>query len=132
MGDAGSGSLGYLIAGLTIGAENHHSVPGIVFGILSGVFIADATVTLVRRLARGNRPHEAHRDHAYQRLSRAWGSHRAVTLAAGAVTLALCGLAALATHTPQLLIPCLLGACVTLALVLIAVERRAALHRVGV
>ena len=131
MGDAGSGALGYLIAGITIGSENRHAVPGIVFGILSGVFIADATVTLLRRLARGNRPHEAHRDHAYQRLSRAWGSHRAVTVGAGALTLALCGLAALATHTPQLLIPCLLAACGALAAVLLAVERRAAFHRVG-
>ncbi len=130
LGDVGSGALGYLIAGLTIGAESHHSVPAIVFGILGGVFVADATVTLVRRLARGDRPHEAHRDHAYQRLTRAWGSHRAVTTAAAALTLALCGLGALAMHTPTLLIPCLLAAYAILAVLLIVVERYAPLNRV--
>ncbi len=40
----------------------------------------DATVTLVRRLARGERVHEAHRNHAYQWLARRWASHRRVTV----------------------------------------------------
>jgi Fuc2NAc and GlcNAc transferase len=45
----------------------------------------DATVTLVRRLLRRERLHEAHRTHAYQWLVRRWGSHRRVTLAVVAV-----------------------------------------------
>ena len=49
--------------------------------VLGGVFFVDATVTLARRMARGERAHEAHRSHAYQWLARAWGSHRPVTLA---------------------------------------------------
>lgn len=48
--------------------------------ILLGVFIVDATFTLVRRLARGDKVYEAHRSHAYQFASRAYGKHLPVTL----------------------------------------------------
>ncbi|MCY1364006.1 hypothetical protein D9M69_507940 [compost metagenome] len=44
------------------------------------MFIVDATVTLLRRLMRGEKVYEAHRTHAYQYASRKWGSHRSVTL----------------------------------------------------
>jgi Fuc2NAc and GlcNAc transferase len=69
--------------------------------ILGAVFFVDATVTLVRRLLRGERLHEAHRTHAYQWLVRRWGSHRRVTLAVLAVNvLWLLPLAALAVKSP--------------------------------
>lgn len=55
--------------------------------ILLGVFIVDATVTLLRRIARRERFYEAHRSHAYQHAALRWGSHRPVTLAAAAITL---------------------------------------------
>jgi Fuc2NAc and GlcNAc transferase len=48
--------------------------------VLGAVFVADASVTLARRVLAGERWFEAHRSHAYQRLSRRWGSHRRVTL----------------------------------------------------
>jgi len=51
-----------------------------VWLILGGVFFVDATVTLVRRLRRGERVYQAHRAHAYQQLARYWGSHLRVTL----------------------------------------------------
>jgi Fuc2NAc and GlcNAc transferase len=47
--------------------------------ILVAAFGADATVTLVRRMLRGEKWHRPHRSHAYQRLSRRWGSHLRVT-----------------------------------------------------
>ena len=49
--------------------------------ILLGVFIVDATVTLVCRLFRGCKVYEAHRSHAYQHAVRRYGSHLRVTLA---------------------------------------------------
>jgi len=49
--------------------------------ILLGVFIVDATFTLIRRLVRGDKVYEAHRSHAYQFASRSYGSHLPVTLA---------------------------------------------------
>lgn len=87
MGDVGSGYVGYVVVVLAVGAarENPAALP--VWLILGGVFFCDATVTLVRRLVRGERVYEAHRSHAYQWLARRWGSHRSVTVAVLAVNL---------------------------------------------
>jgi len=81
MGDVGSGYLGYAIAVCALAAARDNSAAVWVWLILGGAFFVDATVTLVRRLSRGERVYEAHRSHAYQWLSRRWGSHRRVTLA---------------------------------------------------
>lgn len=78
MGDAGSGFLGFFVAVVALGATRHAPAAAFVWLILGGVFFVDATVTIVRRLLRGARVHEAHREHAYQKLARLWGSHRAV------------------------------------------------------
>ena len=56
MGDVGSVSIGFLLATMSIMSENRGSVPLLTFAILGALPIADATVTLVRRLARGNKP----------------------------------------------------------------------------
>src|SRR5450830_81420 len=81
MGDAGSGFLGIVLGGLSLHAA--WSAPQLlwVWLILLGVFIVDATFTLVRRLLRGDRVYEAHRSHAYQFASRRAGRHLPVTLA---------------------------------------------------
>jgi len=55
--------------------------------ILLGAFIVDATVTLVRRVLRGDAFYEAHRSHAYQYASRKFGSHVLVSLAFGVINL---------------------------------------------
>lgn len=80
MGDVGSGYLGYVIAVLAVAAAREHPAAIFVWLILGAVFFIDATVTLVRRLIRGQRAYEAHCSHAYQILARRWGSHRRVTL----------------------------------------------------
>ncbi len=100
MGDVGSGYLGYVISVIAIAATRDNPVAIWVWLILGGVFFVDATVTLLRRAARRERLHEAHRCHAYQRLARHWGSHRRVTIMAIALNLAClfpCALLA-ATH----------------------------------
>ena len=79
MGDSGSGFLGFAIALLLVQSSG---VPGFspwTAVILVAVFAADATVTLLRRVVRGERMSQGHRSHAYQRLARHWGSHRRVT-----------------------------------------------------
>ena len=58
--------------------------------ILLGVFVVDATVTLVRRVTRGERFYEAHRNHAYQHAAIRHGSHMRVTMAVGFIN--VCGL----------------------------------------
>jgi Fuc2NAc and GlcNAc transferase len=80
MGDVGSGFLGFVVAVLALAAARTAPASLFVWLILGGCFFADATVTLVRRVLRGVRVHDAHREHAYQRLSRRWQSHRAVDL----------------------------------------------------
>jgi Fuc2NAc and GlcNAc transferase len=80
MGDAGSGYLGYYIACLAILAGHENPVALPVFLILSGVFVVDATVTFVRRIARNERFDVGHRTHGYQQLARRWRSHRKVTV----------------------------------------------------
>jgi Fuc2NAc and GlcNAc transferase len=85
MGDVGSGFLGYVIAVLAVIEAHESALAFLVWLILGGVFFVDATVTLARRLLRGERLYEAHRTHVYQCLARRWRSHRRVTLAVLAV-----------------------------------------------
>ena len=85
MGDGGSGFLGFALAVfalLTAGSGRLAIWPWL---ILFGVFVVDATVTLLRRVAAGEKWHEAHRSHAYQYASRRYNSHRIVTLAVAAI-----------------------------------------------
>lgn len=80
MGDAGSGFLGITLGALLIQATWIN--PKLFWGglILLGVFMVDTTLTLIRRLVRGERIYEAHRRHAYQYAARQYHSHRAITL----------------------------------------------------
>lgn len=81
MGDAGSGFLGIVLAALALHASWASSQLFWSWLILLGVFIVDATWTLMRRLIRGEKVYQAHRSHAYQFASRHFDSHRKVTLA---------------------------------------------------
>ncbi|PMC15690.1 glycosyl transferase [Oligella urethralis] len=80
MGDAGSGFLGFTLAALSLHAA--WLEPNFLWSwiILLGVFIVDATFTLLRRLLRGERVYEAHRSHGYQYASRKFNGHKPVTL----------------------------------------------------
>ena len=101
MGDVGSAVLGFVLAVLMLGSAVQHSLGFGVWLILSGVFLIDATVTLLTRMWRGERWHEAHRSHAYQHAARRWGGHRPVILAVLAInTLWLLPLAGLAVAFP--------------------------------
>lgn len=81
MGDAGSGYLGYVIGVLALAQTRTEPAAVFVWLALGAAFFADATTTLLRRFAQGDRVYQPHRTHAYQWLSRRWGSHRSVTLA---------------------------------------------------
>ncbi|WP_122666125.1 MraY family glycosyltransferase [Pseudomonas viridiflava] len=87
MGDAGSGFLGVILALLSLVAA--WTDPSLLWSwlILLGVFIVDATVTLMRRLIRREKVYEAHRSHAYQFASRRFGRHLPVTRAVGLINL---------------------------------------------
>lgn len=85
MGDAGSGFLGLILAIMSLQAAWVDPALLWVWLILLGVFIVDATFTLVRRLLRGDKVYEAHRSHAYQYASRLYGRHLPVTLSVVAI-----------------------------------------------
>ncbi|MEN4945951.1 glycosyltransferase family 4 protein [Pseudomonas proteolytica] len=85
MGDAGSGFLGIILGGLSIQAAWAGSEFFFAWLIMLGVFIVDATFTLIRRLARGDKVYEAHRSHAYQFASRQYGRHLPVTIAVAVI-----------------------------------------------
>lgn len=88
MGDAGSGFLGIVLGVLSLQAA--WISPVLLWGwlILLGVFIVDATLTLLRRLLRGEKVYEAHRSHAYQYASRQFGRHLPVTVSVAILNLA--------------------------------------------
>lgn len=81
MGDAGSGFLGIILGCLSLQAAWAGSEFLFAWLILLGVFVVDATFTLIRRLVRGDKVYEAHRSHGYQFASRLHGRHKPVTLA---------------------------------------------------
>lgn len=80
MGDAGSGFLGIILGGIALAAVSIDFKWFWVWNIMLGVFVVDATFTLMRRLVRGDKVYDAHRSHAYQYASRLHGEHLPVTL----------------------------------------------------
>lgn len=106
MGDVGSGYIGYALAVLALAATRENPVAMWTWLILGGAFFVDATVTLLRRLARREPVFRAHRSHAYQWLARRWGSHRAVTLLALGINVCwLLPLAFWTTVSPEKALP---------------------------
>ena len=87
MGDVGSGFVGFIVGIFSLIAADSAGLLGWVWVILLGVFIVDATVTLIGRLFRKQKPHVAHRSHAFQHLALRFGSHKPVTIGVVAINL---------------------------------------------
>ena len=122
LGDVGSGYLGYMIVVLAVAATRDNPVALWVWLILGGAFFVDATVTLLRRSLRGERVHEAHRSHAYQRLASRWGSHGRVAFVVLVTNLAwLLPWALVAMRTPRFAATAVIIALAPLAAVALAI-----------
>lgn len=87
MGDAGSGFIGVTLGIFSLQAAWVSPQLFWAWLIMLGVFIVDATLTLVRRVLRGDKVYEAHRSHAYQFASRDIGRHRPVTFSVGLINI---------------------------------------------
>lgn len=125
MGDIGSGLLGYCFAVLALAGENSGSLPVLVWLLLLGVFMMDATFTLMRRVMRGERWYTAHRGHAYQRLVQLGYPHYRVSLGvAGLNLLLLLPAALLSALRPAALIWCLLAMAAAGGLLWSSVQKR--------
>ncbi len=91
--------------------------------ILPLYYLADATITLVKRGARGAKVWRAHREHFYQRAVQGGSSHGRVAiqvLACNAVLIVFAGAAALGYVWPAMA-----AAALTVAVLLAVLERRA-------
>jgi UDP-N-acetylmuramyl pentapeptide phosphotransferase/UDP-N-acetylglucosamine-1-phosphate transferase len=80
LGDVGSIPLGFLAGALGFWGWQHGAWPLWFPALVFAPFIADSTVTLLRRLARRQKFWEAHREHYYQRLVQMIGKHEYVAL----------------------------------------------------
>ncbi|MBU2180929.1 MAG: glycosyltransferase family 4 protein [Gammaproteobacteria bacterium] len=91
MGDAGSGFIGLSIATLILLSANVSSAFLWAWLIMLGVFIVDATYTLIARTFRGKKFYEAHRSHAYQHAALRFSKHWPVSY--GVLLINICWLA---------------------------------------
>jgi len=89
LGDVGSYFIGGMLASLAVYAVAAGANVVIVVALF-GYYIVDTSTTVLLRLRRGENILAAHRDHMYQRLVRAGGSH--VTSALTATGLSVFGL----------------------------------------
>jgi Fuc2NAc and GlcNAc transferase len=80
LGDVGSVTLGFLLSVLAfwLARDLGWHLLG-AFGLLHANFVLDTAITLARRIARGEKFLESHRDHFYQLLLRSGKSHAYVT-----------------------------------------------------
>ena len=96
LGDVGAEPLGYLAAAFGVAGVVQHLWPAWFPMLVFLPFIADATLTLARRIARRERLWEGHRSHYYQRLALLGAGHRgtlavyASLIAASALTATVC------------------------------------------
>lgn len=91
LGDGGSLPLGFILGGLLLAlALAGHWAAALILPLY---YLMDATATLARRISRGHKPWEAHREHAYQKAARKFGRHDAVSLRIGVANGGLAGLA---------------------------------------
>lgn len=126
LGDVGSGFLGFSLGCLALGSAKSGALSVWPWLVLLGTFAVDATVTLLRRAARGERWTQAHRSHAYQHLAQRWHSHGRVTAANLAVGVGwLLPWAVAASRWPKVA-PALAG-CALIPLAALAVRLRAGL-----
>lgn len=88
MGDSGSIPLGFLAAAFGMQGWKNGLWPAWFPLLVFSPFVVDATVTLLKRLSRGEKIWQAHREHYYQRLIRMGFGHRNTALAEYALMIA--------------------------------------------
>ena len=80
LGDAGSITVGFLAGAFGIWGWSAGAWPVWFPFLVAAPFFIDASVTLLRRAARGERFWRAHREHYYQRLVQSGWSHRRLAI----------------------------------------------------
>lgn len=124
MGDVGSVALGAFFAVLALIGSTIYAIPMAAFVVLYGVFLADATVTLFKRILRREKWWQAHRSHYYQHAVQSGWSHAQVSLAVLFINLVLAVLASALLAGILTRIVTVLLACAILACTIILIELR--------
>jgi UDP-N-acetylmuramyl pentapeptide phosphotransferase/UDP-N-acetylglucosamine-1-phosphate transferase len=101
LGDVGSLPIGLLLGWLLIELAGRGALAAAI--LLPLYYLADATITLARRLRNGEKVWHAHRSHFYQRATDRGFSVRQVVARVFAVNIALAALAVFTLTTPGLL-----------------------------
>lgn len=97
MGDVGSAFLGYSFAVIPLFGSKQIENPIIeaifpwVAGLMVWFFVFDSFITIIKRLVRGEKVWEAHREHIYQQLVISGLSHSFVTILYGLASILLTG-----------------------------------------
>lgn len=87
LGDVGSGFIGLTLAVISIIVAKDEPLIAWAFVIMFGVFVADSTVALGRRIVGKETVYVAHRTHAYQRLAVKMQNHLPVSIGVAAINL---------------------------------------------
>lgn len=109
MGDVGSTWLGFALSSLALHACASRPETWPIWAMLPALFVADATICVVRRALRRENLASGHRAHAYQNLSRLLGSHPKVVLAFALGNAALLVAAVVAVRDAGAALPVVLG-----------------------
>ncbi|WP_404385144.1 glycosyltransferase family 4 protein [Caenispirillum salinarum] len=100
MGDVGSVPLGYAVGFLLIAlAATGHLAAAVILALY---YLVDATFTLLRRTARGEKPWTPHRSHFYQLATRGGVGHDIASTAVALLNIGLigCAIAAASGYIP--------------------------------
>ena len=125
MGDVGSIPLGFLAGAFGVAGWQQGLWPLWFPLIVFAPFIVDASMTLARRMLRGERVWEAHRQHYYQRLILSGWSHRRTALAEYAL-MVLCGAVAIVclNYAGAVQFAAITGLAIVMGVALWAIHRR--------
>jgi UDP-N-acetylmuramyl pentapeptide phosphotransferase/UDP-N-acetylglucosamine-1-phosphate transferase len=125
LGDAGSVPLGFLAGALCFVGVVRGYWPLWFTLLVFAPFVIDATVTLLKRMARREKVWSAHRQHYYQRLVRMGWSHRRLALAEYALMAGCGGAALLLRSAPVAVQVAGVVACLAVhALLMVWIDRR--------
>jgi Fuc2NAc and GlcNAc transferase len=83
----GSGFIGFTLGIIAIMSLQQQSMTIWTWVILLGVFITDATITLVRRCIAGEKWYLGHASHAYQKAAKRFNSHSKVSIVITAINI---------------------------------------------
>ncbi len=124
MGDAGSIPLGFLAAVLGILGARQEVWSWLFPLLVFSPFIVDASVTLSRRVLRGDKVWQAHRSHYYQRAVLLGATHRQLAIAAYVLMLAMAALAWAQLFLPQHVVWLLILLAASYLLIFITIDFR--------